>query len=143
MVNYCCCFAGLQVLLPLLFTNPLLLLPLLFTQVDPTDASSSSSDLVPNRLALLVCQAMLMRGDDAQQKLQAAVGYLATCSMRDTLPAMLAGCMEALFTTDDWDRCVCRRRVSFTKLLPYSRQPYSRQRLWEHMLYLHALVHSC
>ena len=85
----------------------LLLLCACPAQVDPTDASSSAQQ-VPNRLALLMCQAMLLRGDDAQHKLQAAVGYLATCRMSDSLqlPVMLAGCMEALFTSDDWDRCV-------------------------------------
>lgn len=89
----------------------LMLLSCCNTQVDPADASSSRShpDQVPNRLALLMCQAMLMRGDDAQQKLEAAVGYLATCELHRgshalRLPAMLAGCMEALFAAEDWDR---------------------------------------
>jgi hypothetical protein len=53
-----------------------------------------------------MCQAMLLRGDDAQDKLQAAVGYLALAEAAHSLqlPGMLANCMEALFTTDDWDR---------------------------------------
>lgn len=55
-----------------------------------------------------MCQAMLMRGDDGQRKLQAAVGYLALAEAdREPphLPVMLAGCMEALFATEDWERC--------------------------------------
>jgi hypothetical protein len=75
------------------------------SQVDPADGLSSG-DIVPNRLALLMCQAMLLRGDDAQDKLQAAVGYLALAEAAHSLqlPGMLANCMEALFTTDDWER---------------------------------------
>jgi hypothetical protein len=81
-------------------------------QVDPSDSALSSADAVPNRVALLLCQAMLMRGDDAQAKLQAAVGYLATaatqapCSeaVQVQVPSMLCNCMEALFTSEDWDR---------------------------------------
>lgn len=76
-------------------------------QVDPAD-SLSTGDVVPNRLALLMCQAMLMRGDDAQSKLQAAVGYLAVAKLGQALqlPSMLSNCMEALFTTEDWERYV-------------------------------------
>lgn len=60
---------------------------------------------MPNRLALLLCQAMLLRGEESQARLRAAVGYLAEAQADLQLPCMLAGCMEALFTTQDWDRC--------------------------------------
>lgn len=77
-------------------------------QADPADSAPSSGDVVPNRLALLLCQAMLMRGDDAQAKLQAAVGYLAAAHTPGSealqLPSMLSSCMEALFSSEDWER---------------------------------------
>jgi hypothetical protein len=51
---------------------------------------------------------MLMRGDDAEQQLQAAVGYLAAAEAGKSLqlPLMLSGCMEALFSGEDWARWV-------------------------------------
>jgi hypothetical protein len=76
---------------------------LLLHQVDASD-SAGSPELVPNRLTLLLCQAMVMRGEDSQAKLQAAVEYLETQKNADSLTHMLAGCMEALFTTQDWER---------------------------------------
>lgn len=76
----------------------------LLHQVDPSDRASSG-ELVPNRLTLLLCQAMLLRGEESQAKLQAAVGFLAAAQQTEkNLTHMLAGCMEALFTTQDWDR---------------------------------------
>lgn len=47
-----------------------------------------------------------MRGDDAEQRLQAAVGYLAAAEAGKALqlPLMLSGCMEALFSGEDWLR---------------------------------------
>jgi hypothetical protein len=62
---------------------------------------------LPMRVALHCSrQAMLMRGDDAEQRLQAAVGYLAAAEAGKSLqlPLMLSGCMEALFSREDWLR---------------------------------------
>jgi hypothetical protein len=75
----------------------------LLHQVDAS-RSGGSSDLVPNRLTLLLCQGMVMRGEESQAKLQSAVAYLAFQQSAKSLTHMLAGCMEALFTTEDWER---------------------------------------
>jgi hypothetical protein len=52
---------------------------------------------------------MLQRGNDAERQLRAVVRFLATDStvgrsVRRQMPVMLAGCLEAMFAGEDWDR---------------------------------------
>lgn len=55
------------------------------------------------RLALLLCQALLRRGEDAEAALASAVARIAASStLGPQLPTLLSGCFSALFPAHEW-----------------------------------------
>jgi hypothetical protein len=74
-----------------------------YDAVAASTASSSSSGEVPH-IVLMLCHALLQRGEDSEGKLAAAVRCLVRSRHGRLLPVMLAGAMAGVFRPAEFSR---------------------------------------